>query len=308
MPTRKNTKHLESKRSIKHDAYIFDACTLLLYANREQTLLKQLCCGDARLSYRLLHANIEQFLGSSHPQQVREARAIKDKDELCHFLRMHMTRQTFVRRIIGVLHNCGTSLKVALMKWLLSNYYFKSIMNQMRTLLNQQVYQFLYFIPTQGMGAQRAYFQSLMRMMYGEEFWLVHSVHKLTRVYRYFSHFSRQLSFMMSHKGFELDDLFSKRNPNYLVATHIHQHLLKAVKAKCVSVMHSCTFWLDHCRKHKAFQRQSKAHRDFERQQQQDAREEKRLKLEEEKVGVSYEKVNMMRERNRIELAKVQRM
>lgn len=289
-------------------SYEFDTCVHILYANREQTLVKQLCCGDASLSFSILHDNIEHFLGSSDTQLLREAKAIKDKDELCHFLRMHMSHRSFLCRLLMALKRCGTSIRVALLKLLTSSYYLKSILNRMRRLLNQPMYQFLFFVPVKGMVTQRNYFNSLTRMMYGEEFWLVHSVNKLACAHKYFTHYARQLSFMISHKGFEVDDLFTKRNPNYLIASRLEHNVLLALKTKCGDVIYNCNYWMSVCRKHKDYHQQSKAYREYKRQQQVDEREQKRLKLEEQKVYASFEKVDVLRERNMIEREKVKRI
>lgn len=307
-------KQIRKKRSSIKRTHYFDACTHLIYKDREMELLNQLCRGNPEFTQTILKKELHFFL--KHDESLHQsAKALTDIDELCHYLRTSVKHKGLFQRMFQAFSESTTLMYHLFLQSLNAEHYLATMIYQMRMNNFNAMFQYIYFQFPSKVKTQTALrdFTRFLKHIYGEEFYYVLCIDELNAIrLRYVEHL-KQITFMLNNKGFAFDDMFTERNPSYLFHKQINRDVLMILKTKLKQIVDNCSFLQKHIRSSKSFSKQSKQYRELQEKRRQEmlaqqARDNK-IKALQDRNAIEYEKMTQqnhnMQMRNNIEYQKL---
>lgn len=301
------TTNLKTQKN-QHTTY-FDACTQLLYKDREMQLLNQLCNGNTNFTQQILRKELHYFL--HHSDDTKYAKSIASIDELCYYLRVSMKHKGLFERVMAFFSDSTSMIYYTTLQSLNANHYLAVMTRQLRSDNNNPLFQYIFFQFTKDIKTKKQFnsFQQFSKFIYGEEFFLVMCHDELKRLQIKYTKYKHQILFMLRKKGFAFDDTFTSRNPAYYFDSNINRDMLHMLQHKLNSILKNCDVLQKHIRMSSCFATQTKQYRQLMEKRHhemnmQNAREA-RLIQHKERNRIEADKVKIKKNRNAIEIIKL---
>lgn len=309
----KTQKSTHSTNRTHKSNHYFDLCTQLLYKDREDQLLNQLCGGIESFSQHVLQKELTFFL--KYSEDRTHAASLEDKEELCHYLRTTTKHSGLFHRILHFFTETTQIVYHGILQSLNSNHYLITMMNDLRFDNTYPLFQYVFFQSPSKSSTKTHFttFVKYMKALYGEEFFLVLCNTELQSLQKKYKMYLNQLLFMKRKKGFQFDDVFTERNPKYFFDTNIDSNIVNIFKDKLTQITENCKTLRKHIHNSQQFGLQTTRYRKFldkkNLQENMQRAREKRIAQIDQRNFIEKEKLlnkkKLMKERNNIELQKL---